>query len=124
VVNRRPKPPESLGPAGGMFWKGVLADYDLSVAELAILGRACRTLDVLTQIDTAIADDGVTVEGSVGQVRAHPLLRSLVDLETVLDAQLRTMALPLTGEDEGQVRSRAAVVAAQARWRERDRHSG
>jgi len=119
-MNRRPRAPESLGPAGRAFWRAIVRDYELSAPEAAVLGRAARVLDLLAQVDAALADDGVTVEGSVGQVRAHPLLRSLVELEQVLDVQLRAMALPLVGEDEGRRRSPAAVAAAQARWRARE----
>jgi len=89
-------------------------DYELSAAELATLARACRTADLLARVDEDLSAD-ITTEGSVGQVRPHPLLRSYVDLSQVLDAQLRSLALPMPDETEGRRRSPAA--AAQARWR-------
>jgi hypothetical protein len=82
-----------------------------------MLGRACRTVDLLAVIDAALIEDGPVVEGSVGQVRAHPLLRSKYEQEQALDFLVRAMALPFPSEDEGRRRSPAAVLAAQARWR-------
>ena len=114
---RRPRPPESLDKAGASSWRDVLAIYELSPSELALLGRCCRTVDVLARIDAEIIDADLTVEGSTGQPRAHPLLAIKSDQERVLDSLLRSLALPMPGEDEGRRRSGAAVAAAQARWR-------
>ena len=44
-----------------------------SEATLVLLANALRVLDRLDQIGTVLAE-GVTTEGSKGQVRAHPLL--------------------------------------------------
>jgi len=99
-----------------------MADYELSPAERASLLRACKTLDLLERIDVELSA-GVTAEGSMGQVVAHPLLRSLAQLSVVLDAELRSLGLPLPDEAEGRRRSPAAVSAAQQRWRDRRRGS-
>lgn len=114
---RRPRPPESLGPAGAAFWKATVTAYDLAPAELVLLGRACRTVDILDAIDAALLDDGVVVQGSMGQPRQHPLLAAKCLQETTLDALVRGMALPFPQEGEGARRSPAAREAAQARWR-------
>jgi hypothetical protein len=110
--------PSGLGQAGKQLWRETVAGYELSPAELATLGRACRTADLLARVDEDLAGD-ITSEGSMGQVRSPPLLRSYVELSQVLDAQLRSLCLPLAGEDVGHRRSPAAVAAAQARWRDR-----
>lgn len=95
----------------------MLKAYELSPAELAVLGRCCRTVDLLDRIDVALMDSDLTVEGSTGQPKAHPLLAVLADQERVLDALLRALALPMPDEDAGRRRSPAATAAAQARWR-------
>jgi hypothetical protein len=112
---RRPRAPEGLDGPGRALWRGVTGAYELSPAELATLSRACRTADLLARVDADLAPD-ITSEGSMGQVRSHPLLRSYVELSQVLDAQLRSLALPMPDEDIGRRRSPAAVAAAQARW--------
>ena len=107
-------------------------DYELSPAELETLRQCCRVTDLLARIDVALADDDVTVEGSKGQLRPHPLLASAADQRRVLDGLLRSLALPMPDEAEGRRQSprrgrrrryggvqmrRGDVVA---RWRERD----
>lgn len=115
--NARPRAPEGLGAAGRAFWRPATGVYELSPTEFVLLARACRTVDLLDAIDAALADDGVTVEGSVGQVCAHPLLASKALQEATLDTLIRAMALPLPDQAEGQRRSPAAMEAAQQRWR-------
>lgn len=107
-----------MSEAGKTFWRSCLAVYDLSPAEVVLLRRAVRTIDVLEQIDAALADDGVSVEGSVGQLRAHPLLALKCENERVLDALIRGMCLPFAHEDQGKRRTRVAAAAAAERWRD------
>jgi hypothetical protein len=114
----RRRPPGSLGAEGRALWRAVTGAYELSPAEVAVLGRCCRTVDVLAAVDVTLLDDGLTVTGSVGQLRAHPLLAVKAEHERVLDALLRSLALPMPNEVEGRRRSPSAVAAAQARWRE------
>jgi hypothetical protein len=60
---------------GRKLWRAILADYDLSPGELALLAEAAKTADVIARIDGQLAaiDDLVSV-GSAGQPRPHPLL--------------------------------------------------
>jgi hypothetical protein len=122
--NRRPKTPESLDAAGRALWRSVLADYDLSAAEVETLRQACRTVDTLARIDVELMDSDLVVEGHHGQPRAHPLLAASADQRRVLDSLFRSLALPLPDESVGRRRSPAAVAAAQARWRERRQAHG
>jgi hypothetical protein len=112
---RRPRAPESLDAAGRRLWRSVLADYELSAAEVETLGQACRVADVLARIDAELMDSDLVVEGHHGQPRSHPLLAASADQRRVLDALFRSLALPMPGEAEG--RRRSPVAAAQARWR-------
>jgi hypothetical protein len=62
-------------------WPGLVADITAtwpraavpSEAVLVLLGNVLHALDRLDQIAAVLAE-GVTTEGSKGQVRAHPLL--------------------------------------------------
>ena len=97
-----------------------MAVYELSPAEYQLLGQACAVVDQLALADAEIKSDGVTVTGSVGQVKAHPLIGSTVELRRLLDVLIRGLALPYAGEDQGRRRSPVAQAAAAARWGRRD----
>jgi hypothetical protein len=109
--------PAGLDKAGRALWRSVTAVYELSPAELATLAQAARVVDVLARADAELAGADLTVTGSTGQPRAHPLLSATADQRRVLDALLRSLSLPMPGESEGHRRAPAAVAAAQARWR-------
>ena len=91
--------------------------YELSPAELAMLRRACVTVDALAAVDAEIAEQGLSVKGSRGQVIPNRMLKLRCEMERVLDVQLRALALPMPDEVAGHRRSPAAVASAQARWR-------
>ena len=114
IVARRK--PAGLGPAGAAFWSGVNRDYELSAPEIALLERACRTLDLLALCDAELAS-GVMIEGSQGQMRGHPLIAAVTELSRVFNVQLQSLALPYPGEAYGSVRSPQRHAAAQRRWR-------
>lgn len=103
-----PRAPDGLKPAGRAFWRKITSTYDLSPAEVALLARCCRTLDVLAEIDRTLAREGLVVTGSQRQPRPHPLLGSLAELQRTLGTLITHMALPMPGEAEagGAARSR------------------
>jgi hypothetical protein len=94
-----------------------LAAYLLSPVELVMLGQACRVVDLLARADADLAAADLTVPGSTGQPKAHPLIAATAEQRRVLDVLLRSLALPMPDEMTGRRRSPAAVAAAQARWR-------
>jgi hypothetical protein len=112
-----PRRPDGLAPAGRAFWAKILAVYELSPAEVALLARCCKILDVLAQIDGQLRREGLVVRGHAGQPRPHPLLGSLSELSRTLETLIRGMALPMPGEELGRVRSPAQAAAQQQRWR-------
>jgi hypothetical protein len=112
-----PRAPEGLASAGRALWRKILAVYELSPPELALLAQACKTVDVLSRIDRELAGAGLVVKGSTGQQRAHPLLASRADQARTLEILIRGMALPMPGEAEGRRRSPAQQAAVMERWR-------
>jgi hypothetical protein len=113
----RPRVPEGLDEAGRALWRATVAAYVLSPTELAMLSRACRSVDALAAVDAEIDGQGLSVRGSRGQVIPNRMLKLRCEMERVLDVQLRSLALPMPDENTGHRRSPAAVAAAQARWR-------
>ena len=84
-----------------------------------MLAQACKVIDLLDRIDTQLIAEDLTVPGSRGQERCHPLLSAAVEQRRTFESLLNAMALPLPSEIEGRKRSPAALHAAQQRWRER-----
>ena len=112
----RPRTPRDLDKAGQQFWRSVLSVYELSPAELVSLRRACVTADALAAVDAEIAEQGLSVRGSRGQVIPNRMIKLRCEMERVLDVQIRSLNLPLPGESEGRRRSPAAAAAAYTRW--------
>ena len=112
-----PRAPADLAAAGKAFWRFVLAVYALSPVELVMLGQACRVVDLLARADADLVAADLTVAGSTGQPKAHPVMAATAEQRRVLDVLLRSLALPMPDETPGRRRSPAAVAAAQARWR-------
>jgi hypothetical protein len=111
------KRPGPYGPEGSALHDAVRAAYELSPAEMVQLDRAARLADMLARVDAELAEAAsLVVEGSTGQMQSHPLLRTAVELERTLDIVLRSLALPLPGEQDGKRRSPQAAAAARARW--------
>jgi hypothetical protein len=110
MTGSRPRPPDGLDQAGRRFWRGVVVAYDLAPGELELLRQACRTVDLLERIDDQLSREDLTVAGSRGQQRGHPLLLVSVEQRRTLDGLLNALALPMPNELEGRRRSRG-------RWR-------
>lgn len=115
------EPPAGLGDAGRQLWREVVDEFELSGEGMELLRQAARTVDELELLRDALGTEKrLTVQGSTGQPRAHPLLAEVRAHRQTLARLLAALDLP--GEDEEgaltakQLRARAA---ASARWRER-----
>jgi hypothetical protein len=113
------KPPTGLKAPGRRLWLSVAERYVLTAAEVEMLGQACRTADELDRLECAVRQlSDLTVVGSTGQPRAHPLLEEVRRHRLLLERL--TGALNLPDEDEevglrpGQKHGRRAI---QARWK-------
>jgi phage terminase small subunit len=113
----QPRAPGHLGADGRRFWREITRTYELAPAELVMLGRACVTVDTLAAADAEISDQGLSVKGSRGQIIPNRLVKVRYELERILDIQIRSLNLPMPGEDEGRRRSPAAAAAAYTRWK-------
>ncbi|MBN6051314.1 hypothetical protein JYK22_05160, partial [Nonomuraea sp. RK-328] len=106
-----------LDEPGRGLWGRITDAYELTTSELVTLGEACRTLDELTVMRAALAEDAATVTGSTGQPRAHPLYAEARAHRVLLSKLMADLALPVEGEDAGLTPAqRHARAAAHARW--------
>ena len=108
--------PAGLGKAGRALWREVNDVYGLAPHESAILVQCCRVVDRLDQIEGELSAAPLTVLGSTGQPRAHPLLAEWRHQARVLESLSRALSIPLPGEDVGRRRSPTAREAALQRW--------
>jgi hypothetical protein len=84
--------------------------------ELVLLESACGTLDLLHSLEVGMAGEPLTVKGSMGQLREHPLLSEARAQRALLRSLLVALKLP---DDSGVAagnRSVKARAAAQSRW--------
>ena len=114
-----PKSVSALTSTRASRWRAIVGSYELSPGEVELLRQACVTVDLLARIDDQLSREDLTVAGSRGQQRAHPLVSASMEQRRVLAGLMSEMALPFPNESEGRKRSLAAVKAAQARLRER-----
>ena len=108
--------PSSLGASGRALWREIHRDYELGPHEAVILLQLCRCANRMDSIEAELADVTLTVQGSKGQPRCHPLLGEWRAQARVMETLSRALSIPLPGEDVGRRRSPAARDAAVARW--------
>lgn len=110
-----PRTPAGIGRPGQRLWKAILGDlapeWELDARELHLLERAARCADELAKLEKVLDRDGLTVEGSRGQVVAHPALTEARQLRLV---QLRLLAAIEMADPKAAIRS---ATPAQARGR-------
>lgn len=93
------KPPANLSTETRRLWVRLRGEHVLDDgASLALLAQFCEATDRLRQIQDAIAVEGLTVVGSQGQKRAHPLLAAESTARRDLLACARSLRLDLTAE--------------------------
>lgn len=123
-MSSRPRAPTGLGKAGRRVWRHVADAYaleDFNAAELAQLELASRTMDLVAELAEEVDAEGLTVEGSKGQRRAHPALGELRLQRRLAADLLRQLGLDQADADGTvsnlpSVRSRRASQAARKRW--------
>ena len=108
--------PAGLGRSGRALWRNLQGEFGFAAHELAILTQVCRIVDRLDAIEAELAGATLTVEGSTGQPKAHPLLSEWRAQARVLESLSRALSIPLPSEDVGRRRSPSAREAALQRW--------
>ena len=108
--------PAGFGRSGRRLWREVNAEFGLAPHERAILVQCCRVVDRMDAIEAELAAAPLTVPGSTGQPKAHPLLAEWRLQARVLESLSRALSIPLPDEDVGRRRSPSAREAALQRW--------
>ncbi|HEY9562663.1 MAG TPA: hypothetical protein VIR30_02735 [Nocardioides sp.] len=95
--NARPETNEfaalGLAHAGQSLWRSIVDDYDLERHEELLLLQACRTVDMLEELETCVSRDGVMRDG-----KAHPGVVEMRQQRIALARLLAALRLP-AGEE-------------------------
>lgn len=91
MAARRPKMPSGLGTEGRKLWREIVGEFDVNEEphKRRILFDACKTADLIDQLETAMQSQPLTAKGSMGQLVIHPLIAQSQSARTQL-AQLLT----------------------------------
>lgn len=109
---------------GSRFKAAILETYGLNPAELLLLDEAVAHADALKRINAQVSEAPLLTEGSTGQAVENPLLRSQRAHAAQLARLIESLNLPRRDEESGMsATSRAAQVAARARWAQRKRRA-
>lgn len=101
------KNPSGLAAAGKRLWSSVTTDYDLDDHEARLLLEACRTVDLLDQLDAAVRRDGALVSSPQGE-KAHPAAVEARQQRITLARLLAALRLPV-GEQQGRTHQRVGA---------------
>jgi len=99
------KAPRTLSAAGRRLWDSVDGPYELDEHEAALLLEACRTVDLLADLDAAVRRDGALINSPQG-VRAHPAAVEARQQRVALARLLAALRLPAGGEGDAQAGAR------------------
>jgi hypothetical protein len=96
-------PPKGTKSAGRRLWRSVTDEYDLSGAELEILGQAVRVADVLDDLAAIVAAEGVVENGTGrttsgrGRAEAGKYCAGATARESQIAGQRRVCPYPAPG---------------------------
>jgi len=117
VTTTAPKPPRSLGTAGGKLWRAVQEQYELEQHEERLLLEACRVSDVLDALAAMVAADGLVESGPHGW-KPHPALVEARMQQVTLAKLFAALRLP---DGQRVIVARSVVVRGvciRLGWRE------
>jgi hypothetical protein len=116
------KSPSGLAAGGRALWRAVTKDHELRADSARILVDCCHEVDLIDDLQAALAGSPRTVRGSQGQEVIHPLISELRMHRATLNTLLRALQLADTDTsavDGARAAREAAMSLASARWSRR-----
>lgn len=99
MTDRVPSAPAGSGTAGRRLWRSVMADFELSEHETALLREAVRVADTCSDLQARVDLDGPVIAGKAGPV-AHPALVELRQERVLLARLIVALRVPLGDQEE------------------------
>jgi hypothetical protein len=95
--------PKGLGDAGRRMWRSLTTGAGLTYRadELVTLEGACRTADLIAELDEVIAREPTMLDGSMGQKVVHPAVQEVRLQRQLLASLLSRLDLPEEGDEIG-----------------------
>lgn len=93
-----PEPPAGLQHGGQRLWSATLSAFELAEHEQIILREACRTVDLLDQLQRSIDEDGPVVRWGDG-ARANPAAVEARQHRIALARLIASLGIP---SDQGE----------------------
>lgn len=109
------KTPSNMGPKSKAFWTAITSEYELRADELRILEDACREIDLIEKMEKEMRTQPLTVQGSMGQIVAHPLTQELRQHRAIFKTLIAALKFE-DGDSDAGSRSASAAELARARW--------
>ncbi len=91
---RIPPAPRGTRASGRALWTAVLGRFELEQHELALLGEAVRTVDLLDTLAAVVERDGAVLTGPDGLPRVHPAVVEARQGRLALTRVLAALRLP------------------------------
>jgi P27 family predicted phage terminase small subunit len=97
AINLRniPKPPAKLSAESKVWWKKLVAEFELDDAGLMVLESALEAHDRVRQAQALIAKDGPVTEDRWGQKKMHPAVLIERDSKALVARLLKQLNLDL-----------------------------
>lgn len=89
--------PRALKAGGKRLWDAVTAEFDLEEHETALLAEACRTVDLLDELDAVTRREGAVIDSPQGR-KANPAAVEARQQRIAFARILAALRLP-TGEE-------------------------
>lgn len=103
--------PVGLKKGGKALWKDVYEEFELGLHEEAVLLQACRTVDLLDELQR-VMDEGRVVVASPQGLKAHPAAVEFRQQAATLAKLIASLRIPLDEEQEaGRGQRRSGVRA-------------
>ncbi len=107
--------PKGLGGRGGRFWRGVVSQFDLELAEFELLAEICRSLDMADKLELEAATNPM-VDTEKGRI-VNPAVREVRQLRAEIRHLMSALGLEdSTGSAVPSGNELRARRAATARW--------
>lgn len=108
-----PQPPEGMNEPGCRLWRSVIDSFELDEHEVTLLVQACRTVDLIDELQAAVDRDGPMIDTPRSGPKVHPATVELRQQRIVLARLLVALRVPI-GDQESPAKN-APMQRAQRR---------